>query len=192
MLNETCQLTWKTPHNDGRRSLARTIELRIVSCNNRGSETKAGAGKKEKKRHQFYSELFSLERCLLSVTSRCDCWKTHRNCKPQIPSCPSASHNILLCVAQAEIQSAWEADEWFGAQLWSERYWVSPGRYPLCRLCEQTKQLLFWGNLVMHLLYKKKMYLCLVAVWCRSQDDDNRGKNMKGIRKAQCVLPFHM
>lgn len=82
--------------------------------------------------HAFYSELFSLERCLLSVTLPCGCWKTHRNCKPQIRSCPSASHNMLLCVAQAEIQSAWEADEWFGAQLWSERWWVSPWRYLLC------------------------------------------------------------
>lgn len=61
MLNETCQLTWKTPHNDAGRSLARTIELRIVSCNNPGSETKTGAGKKEKRDISFIPSYFHLK-----------------------------------------------------------------------------------------------------------------------------------
>lgn len=66
------------------------------------------------------------------------------------------------------------------------------GTYPLCRLCEQTKQQVFWGNLVMQLLYKSETYLCSVAAWCRSQGGDNWGKNMKGIRRAQCIIPFHV
>lgn len=78
----------------------------------------------EKKRHPFYSKLFSLQRCLHSVMLPCDYWKAHRNCKTKIPSCPSASHNIRLCVAQAEIQSAWEAEEQFGVQCWTKRLWV--------------------------------------------------------------------
>lgn len=107
------------------------MELKIVSCSDYGYETKTDTS---------YSELFSLEGCLLSVTLHCDSWETRRD---QILSCPSASHNILLCVAQAEIQSAGKTDQSLEEQLCSERYRVSPGRYPLCLLCEQTKQQLF-------------------------------------------------
>jgi len=66
---------------------------------------------------QFYSELVLLEGCLLSVVLPRDCWKAHRNCGLQVPACPSAGHGVLLCVAQAEIQAAWEADQWNRARL---------------------------------------------------------------------------
>lgn len=91
----------------------------------------------------------------------CDCWKAHRNCKTKIPSCPSASHNICLCVAQAEIQSSWEAEEQFGVQYWTERLWVSLQMYPLCCLCKQIKQKLFWEtSWCMRIKYSHALFWC--------------------------------
>lgn len=145
---------------------------------------------------QFYYEIFSLERCLLSVTLPQECLKTHRNCKSQIPFCPSDGHNILLCVAQAEIQSPWGADEWFGAQVVIPKILGYHHRCTFMLLVGAGKVVVLSENVVMHFLYKSKTCFCSGAVWCRSQDDGNWGRNMKGtvkcIRRDWWVLRFHV
>lgn len=133
------------PHNDPRHSQAQTSEFKIVTCNDYWSETKTCLGEKKKKETSFYSKLFSLQRCLHSVTLPRDCWKARRNCKTQTSSCLSASHSICLCVGWADILSALRA-VWGSALNWKILGIIM---YILFMLLERAgKAAALFGNLV--------------------------------------------